>query len=116
MIISRVGFCPECKTAGRPEYGNLFVVKGSHGFHFYSSNFGLKGFVPHFYRLIKSQGGIILFERLCAMHGCGVTIYYNQQQGHKFVYNSQWKGGEMKIKDWNSLVMAHGDLDLGYKI
>lgn len=112
MIISRVGYCHSCKNAGRPKQGDVFVVKGSHGFHFYTAHMGLSGYVPHFYRLVKSSGGIVLFERLCAMHGCGITVYQSNV-GNKFIYNEQWKGGEMRIKDWNALVL---EKDLGYKI
>lgn len=107
-IISRVGHCAFCEKAGRPHYDSTFAVIGRTGqYHMYIANrIGKIGYTPHFYRLIKTIGQNVVYEKSCAMHGCGVDIYFdNEVQDYQFIlYEDSWQRGIMELKDWNALV------------
>lgn len=110
-IITRVGYCPHCNEAMRPHYDSQFAVVGKTGrYHIYIANsLGRIGFVPHFYKLIKVIGQNVVYEKSCAMHGCGTDIYFdNEKQNYQF-YIQGYERGIMDLTSWNALVQYHDD-------
>ncbi len=114
-IICRTGFCLDCARANRPLYGQLFLVLGSHGYHVYEVEYThrFKGFVPMFYKLIKPIGQNIIYERLCCMGKCAITLVWNTTtKKMDFGFdNTKWKRGIMTLESWNALVQYRRDND-----
>lgn len=119
-IICRVGYCSECEKNNRPHTGQLFKTVGSHGAHIYEADRIARwyGFTPHIYVLHKfiyktEGGGDVVFDCICAMYGCGIRRYpNNQDQCWEYTEESnKWKRGIMELKDWNALVSFKKDPD-----
>lgn len=111
-IITRVGFCEACFKAQRPRTDNFFVAMGKNGWHIMQAkHIGNIGFTPHLYKLIKSIGQNIIYEKMCSMHDCGTEVYWSQQhQNYRFDLGS-WEKGMMLLSDWNSLQKYKHDED-----
>lgn len=107
-MISRVGWCQRCQREMRPKTGHHFVVAGAKAFHVYQAEHTVyNGFVPYFYKLVKSIGENVVYERLCGIHECGVEVYWDSQNyKYKFVMKEHlWERGIMPLTTWNALVM-----------
>ncbi len=113
-IISRVGFCDNCYKNQNPRTGIYFVVMGAkNGWHIYQAQNMTRyvGYVPMNYKLIKTIGENIVYERLCSIHECGVEVYWDpSNQCYKFDQRA-WQRGMMTTKEWNSLQMYKHDDD-----
>ena len=111
-VIARVGFCEQCFINQHPRTGIFFVVAGKKGWHIYKAQaMGKIGYVPTNYRLIKSIGENIVYEKICGIHGCGVNVYFdNSQQMYRFDFLN-WQRGIMDNKSWNALVTYKRDED-----
>jgi len=84
MIITRIGFCPECYKTRNPKTEQKFLVYGSTSstFHvmFADHTPPYWGFVPHIYELHKVIGDNVVVLKSCAMGGCGVTFRWDIDQ------------------------------------
>lgn len=107
MMITRCGHCPSCEKAGRPLFGQHFIVYGassSEYWHLIAKRNGKKGFVPTIYKFIKCLGGLVYYQKICTLLDCG--SYLAEEDGKIFIYldEEKWSGVlTMPLKEWNAL-------------
>lgn len=121
MMITRCGFCPACEKAGRPKTGNAFLIpnRGNCDYDFEimkalrSPNFS-RGITPHLYELIKSNGAMYLYRKICGM-SAHTSIVVQEPDGLAFYLNENLWSPTLRItpKNWNALVMFK---DTGFEI
>lgn len=111
-IITRVGFCDNCCKNRNPRTGIFFVVMGTTGWHILKSKaMGKIGFVPMNYKLIKTIGENVVYEKLCSIHDCGMEVFYDSnRQSYQFI-QGKWGRGVMSVKTWNALQQYKHDGD-----
>lgn len=110
--MTRVGWCSHCYKAQRPRTDNLFVAKGTNGWHVMKANhIGNIGYTPHLYKLIKAIGENVVYESMCAMHDCGVEVFFVPSTDRYNFRLGEWQRGMMTLKTWNSLQQYKHDPD-----
>jgi len=78
-------FCEHCHKAGRPQQDDwFFVFRRNHNaidLVQVPSRISRKrsGFVPHLIKKLKTEDGIVSFNSLCAMDGCGMLIHRDKK-------------------------------------
>jgi len=78
--VCRVAYCKHCAKRGAPQFGQWYAVFGSgtQKFHFgfvIHTPKALIGFTPHLFIKGKASHGLVFYERVCLMNGCGITVY-----------------------------------------
>lgn len=117
-IITRVGFCPKCYAAKRPQAGDIFVAQGAsknlHAFEAIGTN-ARRGFTPHLYQYERMMGVTVYYTVVCGMVGCGAYVIENTKKkcDEVFLDDQLFEDGYMPLKEWNALVMFK---DTGFKI
>lgn len=111
-IITRIGFCENCYRNNNPRTGIYYVVMGAkNGWHVYKAQNMTRfiGYVPMNYKLIKSIGENVIYEKLCSIHDCGMDVYWNPQNQCYNFDQGKWERGIMTINQWNSLQQMKRD-------
>ena len=106
-IISRVAFCQKCFDAGRPKDLAIFVTfnntTGIFDYH-QAKQSGKSGFTPHLFMKKRSENGVVFFQKICGMSGCGVSVNTAHDD---FAMNLFLRGDhktyKMRVVDWNAL-------------
>ena len=118
-ILTRVGFCPECKKEERAKTGHYFLAYGSNGWHAMKAqqNSRYWGYVPHIYKLdqIIEQNVIVLC--CCAIEGCG-SFWKTVENDDPWLIleKTNFKRLVYSLDTWNALVKDPYRCDWDYKI
>lgn len=119
MIITRIGFCPECYKTRSPKTDQKFLVFGNHTnqFHVRFANCTPPywGFTPHIYEIHKNLGENVVVLKSCAMDGCGVTFKWDIDQWLFVIKKHQRE--VWTLEKWQSLVeLKHNTFTKIYEI
>lgn len=118
MTICRTAFCQRCADRSKPYVGDYFLVYGrtSEQFHVHECDTRTPanqyGFTPHIFNVKERNGNLLIVEKVCAIHDCGVWIGHGEDEGIVFHINNR-KIEAVTIEQWNELVKA---TDLGYEV
>lgn len=112
LIITRIGYCPECAKKHFPFKGQIFLPFGSTSDDYKpkkAKKSGIYGFVPTTYCLIeKLKHNKVLIEKSCAMLGCGIER--EDKHGVPWYVYTKFQKEIWSVQRWNSLVLLKRDL------
>lgn len=110
-VVCRDLFCEDCWKADRRLLGVQFIVYGSTSKQYRileGENYGVRGFTPHIVIFIRTEGQNVLYQTICAVQGCGVSI-----KTDNFIIETKYTH-VIPMHQWQALV--HRYKDTGYEV
>jgi len=104
-------FCEDCWKAGRSLLGVPFIVYGSTSGQYRileGERYGVTGYTPQLVIFIRTEGENVLYQTVCGVQGCGVTI-----KTDNFIIETKYTH-VIPINQWQALV--HRYKDTGYEV
>lgn len=143
--VTRTAYCPTCARRGSPIFGQWYAIFGTRTQTYYfgwaeynsaDTRNGViarieTGFTPHLFVKVKTCDDLIVYQRICLMHKCGIEVrrvkpnkrqVVMQNVTKQAIYESgcvdgkpkyfsdlmfqptRWLEGTMEIREWNALV------------
>ena len=107
MEISRIHHCKKCEDYRRPKVDDVFAVKGGTSGILMVKRARIyegcvKGMTPHLIIMKKVIDDNVVYESVCSIIGCGMSLSQNENGDYDVVVEERYKH-VISIKDWNAL-------------